>query len=66
MKFDIEVPEWTRYLAQDNNGEWKAFDAEPMPECSWWRCGTPCKWLTICKGEPPEDWTQELYEVYWV
>ena len=38
ITLDIQVPDWTEYIAMDNNGYWCAFSAKPdIQEDGWWR-----------------------------
>ena len=66
MKFDIEIPEWANWIAQDGDGQWNAFDIKPIamggPIYGLWY-GEKFKIIALCLE--PEDWTQELYQVVW-
>jgi hypothetical protein len=30
VKIEIQVPDWAKFIAQDENGQWNAFDKRPF------------------------------------
>ena len=63
VEIDIDVPEGTRWMAQDQNGEWWFFKNKPTPKHGMWvdmdgdsRFAYP--------DRPSKDWKSQLYEVY--
>jgi hypothetical protein len=71
MKFDIPIPEWANWVAQDEDGEWWVYDTKPRL-CE--RTNGPLYWCNHDNArrekipypfDPPEDCTQELYEIVW-
>lgn len=74
MKFDgveREIPRKSRWLSQDDTGQWYAHTHKPVPYYEWreWLHDgydpTVHKDYHICAGNPPADWTQELYRLVW-
>ena len=68
MLFDIDLPEWANWIAQDANGEWWAYSYEPATATVTWGIDTTDErnmHNSLCKCTPPEDFTLELYEVTW-
>ena len=63
MKFDIEVPEWANWIAQDENGEWFAHTEKPRTGYSIWLSNRNKTMIALSK--PNDNWKEELYEVYW-
>lgn len=63
MQFDIEIPYWANWLAQDEDGNWYAYEKKPResPSNVW----LPVNGLEeiVAKSTPPKDWTQELWEI---
>ena len=60
----IVVPVWANFIAQDPSGIW--YFHEYKPKINWHFQEWESKGLfeEAYKGKFPEDWTQELWELY--
>ena len=72
MKFEIKIPEDAKWLAQDADGSWWAYTAEPEydEETKQWdpnlRHACPSNSITpLAMGPKPADASQELYKIIW-
>ncbi len=65
MQFDLEIPDWANWLAQDKDGEWRVHSREPKPERDYFWNSFTFNGMSkiICVGPIPADWTLELYEI---
>ena len=68
MLFEIQVPEWANWVAQDNDGSWYFYPE--MPEFRWNRMDWYAPWSEAqsdfaCSGEAPADASTELYPIIW-
>jgi hypothetical protein len=64
MLFNIPIDEDCKWIAQDKDGDWCGYDTKPKPILAyahWNNMDGYC--MRLCKGYPPKDWKQELYEV---
>ena len=59
MTFD-EVPTWAAWLAQDADGAWWAYEAEPNQQDKGWYENEVGRIAPLGKGDPPADWTATL------
>jgi hypothetical protein len=59
MMFD-KVPDWAHWLAQDADGAWWAYEAEPNQQDTGWYENEVGRIARLGKGEPPEDWVATL------
>lgn len=61
---EVAVPEWTQYVAQDEHGEWYAY--EGMPECETskiqWTYNFG-KFRLIHTSEPNPNWKSTLIKI---
>ena len=57
----VQVPDWARWVAQDENGTWGVYDCEPT-RCtdSWMGNG---RYLLFVGSEPNPNWRETLREV---
>ena len=61
---DIEIPGWAEWIAQDKDGEWWFYKAEPVEGIYSWHAGdTRSMQESVYMGYSPKDWTQECYEI---
>jgi hypothetical protein len=67
MKFDIEIPTWAKWLAQDKDGKWYCYEGEPEKVFSTHQWGniSETRFDYVCAGQKPTNWQSQLYELYW-
>jgi hypothetical protein len=59
MQFD-KVPAWVRWLAQDADGAWWGYEAEPNQQDYGWYENEVGRIALLGKGVPPADWEATL------
>jgi hypothetical protein len=59
MTFD-EVPGWVRWLAQDADGTWWAYEAEPNQQDHGWYENEVGRIVRLGQAAPPADWEATL------
>ncbi len=59
MNFD-RVPEWVGWLAQDADGTWWGYEAEPNQQHNGWYENEVGRIVRLGMGTPPADWTATL------
>lgn len=58
-----ELPSWAVWLAQDADGSWWAYEAEPhQHHCGWYE-NEVGRSRQLGKGEPNPDWQLSLQKV---
>ena len=73
MTFEVKLPSWANWIAQDKNGTWFAFSHKPNPNvrCNEWDMpgqhfpNLDHRAELLCDSPKPKDWTQELYQIYY-
>jgi len=63
MNVNIAVPDWARWMAQNDTGEWWFFEERPQPlekYGNWYVAGMMG---LAYRDEPNKRWTKTLYEV---
>lgn len=50
------IPDWARWLAQDEDGAWWAYEAEPNQQHNGWYENEVGRIRRLGRGEPPVDW----------
>ncbi len=62
MNFEVDIPDWVSWIAQDAGGVWYGYAGKPQkyPDGIWDNRG---QLIELAHGAKPKDWTQELYEV---
>jgi len=69
MLFDIPIPEWVNWIAQDEDGEWYVYESKPVRGVECWNpysyAGTVPRFIFVARGLPPDDSAQELYQITW-
>ena len=63
MKFD-NVPEWATWLAQDADGTWWAYEAEPNKQDHGWYENEVGRIKRLSRTAPPADWETTLKKVF--
>ena len=59
MMFD-KVPAWARWLAQDADGTWWAYEAEPNQLDHGWYENEVGRIVRLGQTAPPDDWDDRL------
>ncbi len=59
MMFD-KVPGWARWLAQDADGTWWAYEAEPNQQDTGWYENEVGRIVRLGRSAPPDDWQDTL------
>lgn len=59
MKFD-NVPAWAAWLAQDEDGTWWAYEAEPNKQDHGWYENEVGRIMRLGRTAPPADWETTL------
>jgi hypothetical protein len=59
MAFD-EVPGWVRWIAQDADGAFWGYEAEPNQQHNGWYENEVGRIVKLGMGEPLADWTATL------
>lgn len=54
------VPDWAEWLAQDEDGTWWAYEAEPNQQHNGWYENEVGRIQRLGKGTPPDNWAQML------
>ena len=55
-----KVPAWVAWLAQDADGAWWGYEAEPNQQDRGWYENEVGRIVRLGKTEPPEDWEATL------
>lgn len=60
---NIKLPEWAQYIAQDADGQWWAYEAEPnLSHISWYE-NEVGRILKLDGGKPNVNWLQSLQKI---
>lgn len=59
-EFAAALPAWARWLAQDEDGTWWAYEAEPNQQHNGWYENEVGRVSRLGRTQPPEDWCQML------
>jgi len=54
------LPEWTRWLAQDADGTWWGYEADPNQQDHGWYENEVGRIQRLGKTAPPDDWEVTL------
>lgn len=57
---ETELPEWARWVAQDADGVWWAYEAEPNQHDIGWYENEVGRYLRLRSGPPNPDWRHSL------
>lgn len=57
------LPEWAQYIAQDADGQWWAYQAEPNQSHISWYENEVGKILKLQRGQPNTDWVKSLQKI---
>jgi hypothetical protein len=56
----VPIPSWAAWLAQDEDGAWWAYEAEPNQQHNGWYENEVGRIQRLVVGGPPEDWRDRL------
>jgi hypothetical protein len=59
----LEAPAWVGWLAQDANGTWWGYEAEPHQSHNGWYENEVGRCIRLLQGEPNNAWQQTLTAV---
>jgi hypothetical protein len=59
MNFD-DAPGWVNWIAQDADGAWWGYEAEPNQQHNGWYENEVGRIVRLGTGAPPDDWQQTL------
>jgi hypothetical protein len=54
------IPDWAQWLAQDEDGTWWAYEAEPNQQHNGWYENEVGRIQRLGKTAPPADWQTTL------
>ena len=60
QEITIKLPDWVNYLAQDEDGQWWAYEAEPNQSHNGWYENEVGRILRLNKGQPNPEWKISL------
>ena len=58
-----KLPGWARWIAQDADGAWWAFEVEPLQFHKGWYENEIGRSKRILTDEPPQNWQQTLQKI---
>ena len=56
----VPLPAWAEWLAQDGDGTWWAYEAEPNQQPHGWYENEVGRFERLVLGPPPADWRECL------
>ncbi|MDT8405133.1 hypothetical protein [Sulfuriflexus sp.] len=59
--FDREIPVWVTWLAQDKDGAWWGYSAEPHLHSTGWYENEVGDYIRLGHGTPNPDWQNSLH-----
>ena len=59
----VSIPSWADWLAQDEDGTWWAYEAEPNQQHNGWYENEVGRIQRLARGEPPVDWRERLIRI---
>ncbi len=67
MNIEVQIAQGSKYIAQDENGEWWQFSEFPTltVEGGGWKGEYGSTATFAVTGVPPTDYTKEVYEIYY-
>ena len=60
---DTDLPAWAAWLAQDADGAWWAFEAEPNQHDTGWYENEVGRYRKVGQDAPNPDWRQALIRI---
>jgi hypothetical protein len=59
----LPIPDWARWLAQDEDGAWWAYEAEPNRQHNGWYENEVGRLQRLVRGDPPVDRRARLIRI---
>jgi hypothetical protein len=59
----VPIPEWAQFIAQDADGTWWAYEAEPNQQDTGWYENEVGRIRRLGKTEPPTDFREMLIKL---
>jgi hypothetical protein len=56
----LMLPDWAAWLAQDEDGTWWAYEAEPNQQHNGWYENEVGRIVRLARTDPPADWRATL------
>lgn len=63
LSSQFNIPDWAEWVAQDRDGSWWAYQAEPNQQHSGWYENEVGKSVKLGLTAQPEDWREMLFSV---
>lgn len=60
---NLDLPTWVQWLAQDANGSWWGYEAEPHQHDSGWYENEIGRHIRLFDDKPCRDWQKKLLKV---
>lgn len=60
---DTAIPAWAEWLAQDEDGAWWAYEAEPNQQHNGWYENEVGRIQRLTQTQAPEDWRTQLVRI---
>jgi len=62
-EFSKNLPQWAQWVAQDPDGSWWAYEAEPHIHDNGWYENEVGRIFRLNHGEPNENWQSALIQI---
>jgi poly(3-hydroxyalkanoate) synthetase len=59
----ISLPDWVRWVAQDADGSWWAYEVEPLQYHAGWYENELGRRLALRKDQPMPGWEKRLFRM---
>lgn len=59
----VPIPEWAQFIAQDSDGTWWAYEAEPNQQDTGWYENEVGRIQRLGKTVPPSDFRERLIKL---
>ena len=60
---NTNIPNWVKWIAQDENGNWWGFSVEPLEHSSGWYENEVGEYVLLFKDEPNYNWKLSLQKI---
>lgn len=57
---NMDMPDWVNWLAQDADGQWWGYEAEPNERDDGWYENEVGRYIKLVQAPPPADWRNTL------
>ena len=58
-----KLPDWAEWIAQDADGTWWAYEAEPNQQHNGWYENEVGRIQRLCRDRPNPDWADSLARI---